>query len=118
MVYIDVDKGTGAKEREHAREAKAARQHIAQYPLVAEQRGKVTQSGAQMERLTPFSRQRFADKQADHQRGQQGHQARIQKMACQLNQTNTAPPTIGATSGAMVVTSMTNDIMRENSSFG
>ena len=39
-------------------------------------------------------------------------------MACQLNQTNTAPPTIGATSGAMVVTSMTNDIMRENSSFG
>ncbi|STU98368.1 Uncharacterised protein [Klebsiella pneumoniae] len=74
MVYIDVDKGTGAKEREHAREAKAARQHIAQYPLVAEQRGKVTQRGAQMERLTPFSRQRFADKQADHQRGQQGHQ--------------------------------------------
>ncbi len=39
VVYIDVDKGTGAKEREHAREAKAARQHIAQYPLVAEQSG-------------------------------------------------------------------------------
>ena len=41
---------------------------------MAEQSGKVTQRGAQMERLTPFSRQRFADKQADHQRGQQGHQ--------------------------------------------
>ncbi len=38
---------------------KPPRQHIAQYRLVAEQRGKVTQRGAQMERLTPFSRQRF-----------------------------------------------------------
>ncbi|MNF11089.1 hypothetical protein D3C87_1578950 [compost metagenome] len=44
--------------------------------------------------------------------------ARIQKMACQLNHTSTAPPIMGASNGAMVVTSMTNDIMRENSSFG
>ena len=74
MVNIDIDERPGAKEREHAREAEAARQHIAQDPLMAEQGGKVTHRGAQVERLTPFSRQRFADKQADHQRRQQGRQ--------------------------------------------
>ena len=74
MVNIDVNKRPGAEKREHPREAKTARQHIAQNPLVTEQSGKITQRGAQMERLTPVSWQRFADKQADHQRGQQGHQ--------------------------------------------
>ncbi|SVK54145.1 Uncharacterised protein [Acinetobacter baumannii] len=40
----------------------------------------------------------------------------VQKMACQLNHSSSAPPIIGASSGAMVITRMTNDIMRENSS--
>jgi hypothetical protein len=71
-----------------------------------------------MELLPPFNRQRFADKEAIIAEASSAASARIQKIACQLNHTSTAPPTIGATSGAMVVTSMTNDIMRENSSFG
>jgi hypothetical protein len=70
-----------------------------------------------MKLLPPFNRQRFADKEAIAE-ASSAASARIQKIACQLNHTSTAPPTIGATSGAMVVTSMTNDIMRENSSFG
>lgn len=40
----------------------------------------------------------------------------IQKMACQENQIIAMPPKIGANSGAIVITSKTKDMLRENSS--
>jgi len=40
----------------------------------------------------------------------------IQKMACQENQIIAIPPKIGANSGAIVITSKTKDMLRENSS--
>ena len=68
MVQFDVDERPGAEEREHAGEREGAGQHVAQHPLVAEQRTEVAQRSAQVEPLSPLFRQRLLD--------EQGHETR------------------------------------------